>query len=318
MKIVLTDFHTVSSGDIDFSPLEQFGEVCYYPETPKDKIIERIKDADIVICNKTVIGRQELDGAENLKLISLFATGYNNIDVEYAAQKGIAVCNAGTYSTNAVAQQVFGYILNHACKISVYNQDVHGGSWINSRLFSAFSHPTAELEGKVLGIYGLGAIGKRVAKLGAAFGMRIIACTRTVRPELCDFAVEYVDFDTLLAQSDYLSIHCPLTDETRGLMGEEQFAKMKKTAFFINTSRGAVIDEAALRDALNNDVISGAAVDVLTTEPMSADCVLLDAKNVVFTPHVAWAAYETRCRVLEINVENIRRFLAGVPQNKVN
>lgn len=318
LKIVLTDCATVSSGDLDLKKLEKFGEVTYYPETPAELICERIKDANVVICNKTVIGQNEIDAAENLGLITLFATGYNNIDVKYAASKGVAVCNAGTYSTHAVAQQVFSYILNDACKVSLYDSDVKGGAWMRSRLFSVFSRPTHELLGKTIGIFGFGAIGKQVANIANAFGMNILVCTRTPRPELDTVPVKYVDFDTLLASADYLTLHCPLNEGTKGLFDEKAFKKMKKGAYFINTARGAVIDEKALTDALNEDHLSGAAIDVLTTEPMQESCPLLGAKNITITPHVAWAPLETRQRVLETVIKNIETYLEGNPQNKVN
>lgn len=317
-NIVLTDKNTVSANDIDFSVLEQFGNVTYYDNTPPELLNERIKDANIIICNKTVVDKSAIDAAKDLKLITLFATGYNNINVKYAAEKGVVVCNAGSYSTMAVAQQVFGYILQNATRISDYNAQVHQGSWIQAKLFSAFALPTHELYGKTLGIFGYGAIGKQVAKIADAFGMNIIVCTRTPKPEADITPVKYVDMDTLLSDSDYLTLHCPLTDATRGLFGKAEFEKMKPTAFFINTARGAVTNEQELANALNNDVIAGAAVDVLSVEPMAKDCPFMSAKNLYITPHVAWAPLETRKRVLDITVENIRAFDKGDYKNKVN
>ena len=318
LKIVLTDCETVSANDLDLKILEKFGDVVYYPETPKELIAERIRDANIVICNKTVIGKEEIDAAKDLGLITLFATGYNNIDVKYAASKNIAVCNAGSYSTHAVAQQTFSYILDFASQISMYDADVKGGSWIRSRLFSVFSRPTFELLGKTIGIFGYGAIGRQVANIANAFGMNVLVCTRTKRPELDTTPVTYVDLDTLLEKSDFVTLHCPLTDQTRGIFDENAFRKMKKGAYFINTARGAVIDEQALVDALNSDHLAGAAIDVLAVEPMQANCPLLNAKNIRITPHVAWAPIQTRMRVLDTVVKNIETYLAGDPQNKVN
>lgn len=315
LKIVLTDCDTVNANDLDLSVFKQFGEVEYYGETPKELIGERIKDADVVICNKTVIGKAEIDATEHLKLITLFATGYNNIDVVYAREKGVAVCNAGVYSTNAVAQHVMAFILNHASKVADYDRDIKEGTWIRSRLFSLFSRPTEELAGKTLGIFGYGAIGRKVADLALAFDMKVIVNTRTPKD---DSRVSFVDFDTLLGESDYLSLNCPLTPETKERFGKAEFAKMKEGAYFINTARGGVINETALREALESGRLSGAAIDVLTTEPMSKDCVLLGAPNITITPHIAWAALETRRRVVDIVVENIRRFVAGNPQNLVN
>ena len=315
MKLVLTDCATVSADDLDLSVLERFGEVVYYPETAPTDTAERIKDADIVILNKTVIGKNEIDAAKNLKLITLFATGYNNVDVKYAREKGITVCNAGSYSTSAVAQQVFSFILAHASRVSEYDSDVKNGEWIRSRLFCFFSRPTQELKGKTLGIFGYGAIGTRVAAIANALEMNVIACTRTPKN---DASVRFVDFDTLLNESDYLTVHCPLTEATAELFDEAAFGKMKKGAYFINTARGGVIVEQALRNALDSGHLSGAAIDVLTKEPMQKDCPLLHAPNITITPHIAWAPLQTRERLLAIVEANIEGFINGNPQNVVN
>ena len=315
LNIVLTDCSTVTSGDLDLSVLEKFGNVTYYGETAPEQTAERIKDADIVIINKTVIGKNEIDAAKDLKLVALFATGYNNVDTAYARSKGIAVANAGSYSTGAVAQQVFAYILNHASKISAYNEDVKNGEWIRSRLFCFFSRPTCELAGKTLGIFGFGAIGKRVADIARAFDMRVISCTRSKKEV---DGVEFVDLDTLLHESDFLTVHCPLTEQTKELFNAEVFAKMKKGAYFINTARGGVINEKALLDALTSGHLSGAALDVLTTEPMREDCPLFGAPNLTLTPHIAWAPLETRQRLLSIVSDNLSSFLEGTPKNIVN
>lgn len=315
LNIVLTDCNTVTSGDLDLSVLEKFGNVTYYGESLPEQIPERIKDADIVILNKTVLGKKELEGAKNLKLIALFATGYNNIDTVYARERGITVCNAGSYSTSAVAQQVFGFIIANATKIAEYDRDVKDGKWIESRLFCFFSRPACELQGKTLGIFGYGAIGRRVAEIARAFEMKVIATKRTPAQ---DDIVTFVDFDTLLRESDYLSVNCPLNDGTKEIFNAEAFAKMKKGAYFINTARGGVIVEQDLVDALKSGQLSGAAVDVLTVEPMRADCPLLNAPNITFTPHVAWAPIETRTRLLSIVMDNIENFLGGTPKNVVN
>ena len=315
LNIVLTDCNTVTSGDLDLSVLEKFGKVTYYGESLPEQIPERIKDADIVILNKTVLGKKELEGAKNLKLIALFATGYNNIDTVYARERGITVCNAGSYSTSAVAQQVFGFILANATKIAEYDRDVKDGKWIESRLFCFFSRPACELQGKTLGIFGYGAIGRRVAEIARAFEMKVIATKRT---PVEDDIVTFVDFDTLLRESDYLSVNYPLNDGTREIFNAEAFAKMKKGAYFINTARGGVIVEQDLVAALKSGHLSGAAVDVLTVEPMRADCPLLNAPNITFTPHVAWAPIETRTRLLSIVMDNIENFLGGTPKNVVN
>lgn len=315
LNIVLTDCATVNAGDLDLSILETFGNVTYYEETAPEQTAERIKDADIVIINKTLINKAEIDSAPNLKMISLFATGYNNVDVAYARERGIDVCNAGSYSTGAVAQQVFAYILAHSSRVSDYDNDVKNGDWIRSRLFCFFSRPTNELEGKTLGIFGFGAIGKRIADIGMAFGMRVIATNRSKKEYS---GVEFVDFDTLLAQSDYLSVNCPLNEGTAKLFDGKAFAKMKKGLYFINTARGGVLDEQALFDALESEQLSGAAIDVLTFEPMREDCPLFKAKNITITPHVAWAPIETRRRLLSIVASNVQNFIDGHPTNVVN
>ena len=315
LNIVLTDCATVSSGDLDLSVLEAFGNVTYYPETAPEQTAERIKDADVVIINKTVIGKNEIEAAKHLKLVALFATGYNNVDTSYARSKGITVCNAGSYSTSAVAQQVFAYVLNHASKISAYDADVKNGDWIRSRLFCFFSRPTCELEGKTLGIFGFGAIGKRVAEIAKAFNMRVISCTRTKKEAE---GVTFVDMDTLLSESDFLTVHCPLNDQTKEIFDQKAFSKMKKGAYFINTARGGVINEQALFNALESEHLAGAAIDVLTSEPMREDCVLFKAKNITITPHIAWAPIETRQRLLSIVSDNLKAFIDGDPKNVVN
>lgn len=314
-NIVLTDCNTVNAGDLDLSVLEEFGNVTYYGETSPDQVCERIKDADIIILNKTVIGKAEIDAAPNLKMIALWATGYNNIDVAYARERGIDVCNAGSYSTNAVAQQVFAYILAHASRVAEYNSDVKNGDWVRSRLFCFFSRPTQELEGKTLGIFGFGTIGARVAEIGKAFGMRVIATNRSKKSY---DGVEFVDFDTLLAESDYLSVNCPLNAQTAEIFDAAAFEKMKVGLYFINTARGGVLVESALADALNSGKLAGAAIDVLTYEPMRADCPLLDAKNITITPHIAWAPLQTRIRLLSIVRDNVKSFINGTPTNVVN
>ena len=314
-NIVLTDCDTVNAGDLDLSVLEEFGNVTYYGETLPSQVHERIKNADILILNKTVIGKAEIDAAPNLKMIALWATGYNNIDVAYAREKGIDVCNAGSYSTSAVAQQVFAYILAHASRVTEYDADVQNGDWIRSRLFCFFSRPTYELEGKTLGIFGFGTIGKRIADIALAFGMKVIATNRSKKEYN---GVKFVDFDTLLAESDFLSVNCPLNAQTSEIFNAEAFSKMKDGLYFINTARGGVIVEAALADALNCGKLSGAAIDVLTYEPMREDCPLLNAKNITITPHVAWAPFQTRLRLLSIVASNVKAFIDGAPTNVVN
>lgn len=319
MKIVITDAKTVTKGDLDLSPLAAYGELVPYDLTSSEKLISRLKDADALLCNKSRITREVMEACPKLRYIGLFATGYNNIDISAAREHGITVCNAGSYSTDSVAQQVFAYILHQANRVADYNRFVQAGGWIQSETFSPFVYDIGELAGKTLGIFGLGSIGKKVAAIAAAFGMRVIASTRTKRPEEADrLGVRLVEFEELLAESDYLTVHCPLTEATQGLFGAEVFAKMKPGCFFINTSRGGVLDENALADAVRTGHLSGAALDVLTEEPMTASSPLLGIDNLILTPHIAWAPFETRQRLLSIVSQNLAAYLAGKPMNVVS
>lgn len=316
MKIVILDWSTMCAAD-DLSPdvFKTFGEVEVYQLTSPDDVISRIGSAEIVLCNKVLITRDVIDSCPNLRYIGLFATGFNNIDVEYAAEKGITVCNAGQYSTNAVAQQVFAYILDYCSRISDYDSSVKNGDWEKSPCFSYFPIPIAEMCGKTLSVVGFGSIGRRVAELGSAFGMNILVSTRTA-PKNCPY--EVCDLDTAVKNADFLTFHCPLTEKTKGIINSELLGKMKNSAVLINTSRGPVVNEADLTEALNSGKIAAAYLDVLEKEPMSSETPLKNAKNCVITPHTAWAAYETRVRLLNIVCENIRCWLNNKPQNKVN
>lgn len=315
MKILLTDSETVkNNGDLSLEVFGEFGTVAEYPCIGREELLSEIPDTDMLLCNKTVIDREVFKRAKKLKYIGLFATGYNNIDTQSAKEYGVTVCNAGTYSENAVAQQVFGYILHHYTAISKYDEFVKKGGWINSKVFAPLVFPSDEIYGKTLGIIGYGSIGKAVKRIADAFGMKTLVYTRTVRD---DGKTNFVSLDELLADSDIVTVHCPLNPQSENMMNSETFEKMKNGAFFINTSRGGVIDENALFAALESGKLSGAAVDVLVREPMSADCPLLNAKNIIITPHTAWAPLTTRRRLLGIAVSNIRAFLDGTPQNKV-
>ena len=315
MKIVCTDIISVTSGDMDISVLEKFGEVVLYDVTAPSETAERIKDADIVLLNKTPIGKAEMDAAKNLKYIGIFATGFNMIDIEYAKQKGIVVSNAGQYSTNAVAQHTFALMLEMFSKVGEYNRYVEEGHWKDCKIFTAFTSGGDELYGKTLGIVGYGSIGSAVAKIANAFGMKVIANTRTPKE---DSSVEFVSFDELLCRSDIITIHCPLTDKTEKMFNEETISKCRDGVFFVNTSRGGVFDEDALAAALKSKKVAGAALDVLRVEPMAQACPLFGLPNTIITPHVAWAPLTTRKRLLEIVVNNIEAFLDGKPKFVVN
>ena len=315
MKIVILEAATVSKNDVSFEEIYRLGEVREYPLTPVDKIVEYVGDAEAVLCNKTPFTAEVLEACPNLKYIGLCATGYNNIDVVAATRLGITVCNAPAYSNAAVAQQVFSFILRYTNRTSAYNRFVHNGGWIRSETFSAFEYPITELAGKTLGIIGYGRIGRQVAKIAHAFDMNVIVNTRTAKQ---DSPVKFVGLKELLAKSDIITLHCPLTDETNGLIGLDALKLCKPTAILINTSRGAVINEADLAYALNNDIIAGAGLDVLCEEPMSADNPLLNAKNCIITPHIAWAPIDTRKRLITIVADNLSAFINGKPINTVN
>ena len=315
MKLLLTDCSTLkNNNDLSLDIFKSFGETVEYDNISRDALLNEVKDTDIILCNKTVIDREVIANAEKLKYIGIFATGYNNIDIPAARDRGIPVCNAGGYSTNAVVQQVMGYILMHYTKIPEYNSFVKEGGWVKSPVFSPLVFTGDEVYGKTLGIIGYGSIGKAVKKAAEGLGMKVIVNTRTVRE---DGETVFVDRDTLFAISDIISVHCPLNDESRDMMNRDAFAKFKDGAFFINTSRGGVVDEYALADALNSGKLSGAAVDVQKQEPMSKDCPLLQAKNIIITPHTSWAPLATRQRLVNIVADNVRAYLNGNTQNDV-
>lgn len=315
MKIVCTDISSVTTSDIDISVFEKFGDVTLYDVTSPDETANRIKDADMVLVNKTPIGKAEMDAAPRLKYIGLFATGYNIIDTEYAKGRGIVVSNAGQYSSSAVAQHTFALMLEMFSKVGNYNSYVQSGGWKSSKIFTAFTSGTDELFGKTLGIVGYGSIGSAVAKIALSFGMKVIVNTRTPRKER---KIEFVSFRELLERSDIITVHCPLTDKTYKMFNSESLSLCKDGVYFINTSRGGVFDEEALAAALHDGKAAGAALDVLCEEPMSEDCPLFGAPGVIFTPHVAWAPLATRKRLIGIVVKNIEAFLDGKPENVVN
>jgi len=308
MKITVLDRCTVTNGDLSFAPLEALGEVRYFDVLPRERIAQAIGDSEAVIVNKAQITDEVMASCEKLRFIGLFATGYNNIDTEAARRRGIVVCNVPGYSTDSVTQHTFALILHFASRADDYAASVARGDWMQSKTFSYLAFPTSELRGKTLGIFGFGTIGRSVAAVALAFGMRVIACVR--RP--VDFAgVEFVSRDELFARSDYLSLHCPLTEETRGFVSREALAKMKPTAVLINTARGAVVDEDALCEALNGGRLRGAGIDVLDVEPMRRDHPYLRAKNCYVTPHVAWACTEARERLVGIVADNLRGYRDG-------
>lgn len=317
MKIVMLDAYTTNPGDLSWDFMNDFGEVTVYERTPSDKILERAKDADIIVTNKTPITKEIIDNLPNLRFIALMSTGYNIVDYMYLKEKGIPVSNIPSYSTDAVAQLVMSFILEIAMNVGLHSQSVKSGDWVNSSDFCYWKTPLTELSGKTMGIFGFGKIGKAVAERAKAFGMNVIAYTPRMHGNEPDF-VKFVSLDEMLKNADVVSMHCPLTPETEGIVDKEFISKMKCGAYFINTSRGTVVNEQALADALNSDKLGGAGLDVLSTEPPKADNPLLSAKNCFITPHIAWAAFETRERLVGILKENIQAFINGKPQNVIN
>lgn len=314
-KIIILEKNSVTpSGDINLNFLEELGDVKVYDNVPEGNLEDIVKGAEAVICSKAKFTSDVLEKCPDLKYIGLWATGYDNIDVSAAAEKGITVSNVPGYSTDSVAQHTFAMILNLASNSVKYDKSVHDGDWKKSQIFTYLDYPIMEISGKKLGILGYGAIGKAVAKIGVAFGMQPIIHTRT-KPNDCPYPT--VSFDELLSESDFLTLHCPLTDKTRKIINKDSLSKMKNTAFIINTSRGGTIDEAALAEALHNGIIAGAGIDVLDGEPMRADHPFFDAPNCIITPHIAWASIEARQRLVNIVYDNLKGYIDGNPINNV-
>lgn len=318
MKIVVLDASALNPGDMSYDCIRQFGDVTLYDLTEtEEQVIRRIGDSEIVLVNKVPITERILDSCPNIKLICVQATGYNVVDCEACKKRGIPVTNVPSYGTAAVAQFTLALILEMCHRIGLHNHSVHQGDWIKSTNFCYWLTPQMELGGKTLGIIGFGRIGRAVGKLANAFGMRVIAYSRSQCQEGHEIA-EYVDLDTLFAESDFVSLHCPLFPETEKIINAKNIAKMKDGAMIINTARGGLLDEQAVVDALNSGKLRYAAVDVVSQEPMRGDNPLLTTRKCIITPHMAWAPLESRQRLLDCVVENIRGFLNGNPQNVVN
>ena len=318
MKIVILDARALNPGDLSYDCISQFGEVTHYDRTEtEEETIARIGDNEIILVNKVPITETVLEACPNIKLICVQATGYNIVDCAACAKRGIPVTNVPSYGTAAVAQFTMALILELCHRIGLHNHSVHQGDWIKSANFCYWLTPQMELGGKTLGIIGFGRIGRAVGQLAKAFGMRIIAYSRSQCEEGREIG-EYVDLDTLFAQSDIISLHCPQFTETENIINAQSIAKMKDGAMLINTARGGLVDEPALVEALQSGKLRGAAVDVVSQEPMCADNPLLATRKCIITPHIAWAPVESRQRLLDCVVENIRAFLNGTPQNVVN
>lgn len=318
MKIVILDSNALNPGDMSWDQIKAFGDVTTYPRTQgKDEIIARIGDSDIVLLNKVPIDAEILDACPSVKLICCLSTGYNVVDIHAARDRNIPVCNVPAYSTAAVSQFTFALLLELCHRIGHHDQTVHDGKWTACPDFCYWDTPQMELAGKTIGIIGFGRIGQAVGRIAKAMGMEVLAYSRSRRSEGEKIA-EYVDLETLLHSSDIISLHCPLFPETEKLINARAIEKMKDGAILLNTARGQVIDEAAVADALKTGKLRGAAMDVVSEEPIRADNPLLSAPNCIITPHMAWAPMETRQRILDITVENIGGFLSNNPINVVN
>lgn len=319
MKIVLLDGEALNPGDLSWAPLEALGALTVYPRGTTDptEVIRRIGDAEIVLTNKTPVGRAVFEQCPHMKLLCVVATGYNVVDIQAAKEYGIPVCNVPAYGTGMVAQFAIGLLLEICHHVELHNQSVHAGDWERCPNFCYWKTPIMELSGKTMGIIGFGRIGRAVGRIAKALGMRVLATGSRKCEEGLSIA-EYVDLDTLLRKSDVISLHCPLFPETERLINRDTISKMKDGVILINNSRGGLLDEQAVSDALNSEKLRYAAVDVVRTEPIAADNPLLSAKNCIITPHMSWAAVEARGRIVDITAGNIRAFLEGRPRNVVN
>jgi len=315
MKIGVLDGYTLNPGDLSWDALAALGELQVHDRTPAEEVLHRARGAEIVLTNKTVLSAETITSLEQLRYIGVLATGYNIVDVSAAAGRGITVTNVPTYSTRSVAQLVFAHLLNFCHHVQEHSQGVRAGRWVNAADFSYWDWPLVELDGRVLGIVGYGRIGRATADLGRAFGMEVLAYD----PAAVDAAggARLADLATVFREGDVVSLHCPLTPETENLVNAGRLALMKPSAVLINTSRGPLIDEAALADALNAGRLAGAGLDVLSTEPPRADNPLLRARNCVISPHVAWATQSARRRLMATAVANIRAYLRREPVNVV-
>lgn len=314
MQIIITDGYTLNPGDLDWEPFKKLGTLTLYERTPAGEVAGRCSGASVIITNKTPVTRETIEAASNLRLIAVTATGYNIVDTVAAREKGVAVCNVPEYGTDSVAQHTFALILETANKVGLNARSVKEGDWPRSIDWCYSRAPLIELKNKTLGIVGFGRIGQRTAELARAFGMRVIFYGGRNRP---DWA-EAVSLHNVFEQSDWISLHCPLRPDNLEFVDRALLSRMKKTAYLINTSRGQLINEADLADALNQGVLAGAALDVLSKEPPPADNPLLDTPACLITPHNAWSTFEARKRLMQMTFENVAAGLAGKPQNVVN
>lgn len=318
MEIVVLDGYSLNPGDLSWSDLAELGDLTVYERTPAEKIKERIGTAEIIFTNKTPLAEEIFADCPQLEYVGVLATGYNIVDVEAAAEYDVVVTNVPEYGTTAVAQHSFALLLEMCNHIFEHNKAVKAGQWSEVPDFCFWNSPVTELVGKKMGIVGYGNIGQRSGELAQAFGMEVLAYTPDPDPELENQRMSYVELDELWAKADVISLHCPLFEETEGMINEETISKMKDDVLIINTARGKLIVEEDLATALNEGRVGGAGLDVLAHEPPEMDNPLLEAQNTIITPHIAWAAQESRERLLDTAVNNLAEFLASRPKNVVN
>ncbi len=317
MKIVVLDGYALNPGDLSWEGLEALGECTVHERTSPAETVARAAGAEVVLTNKTLLGRAVLEALPELKYVGVLATGYNVVDLECASERGVTVTNVPAYSTMSVAQTVFAHLLELTHNVGAHSQSVHRGDWSAGADFCYWLKPVTELDGLVMGIVGFGRIGRQVATIARAFGMKILAYD-AMPPQETPEGVEMAGLDRVFAESDVVTLHCPLTPETEGLVNAERLAAMKPTAFLINTSRGPVVDEPALADALKSGQIAGAGLDVMQSEPPAAESPLLGAPNCNITPHIAWASQAARRRLMSVAVGNVKAYLVGTPLNVVS
>ena len=315
MKIVVLDGYTLNPGDLSWDSLASLGELAVYDRTAEEDILSRAKDADVLFTNKTPLTRETLSNCKNLKYIGVLATGYNVVDVAAAAELNITVTNIPTYGTAVVGQYAIALLLEIASRVGHHDKRVHEGAWSNNADWCFWDYPLIELEGKRLGIIGYGRIGRTTGRIAKAMGMDVVAYDSFINP---DFKDDYVDLDTLLTTSDVIVLHCPLFPETKEIINKNTISKMKDGVIIINNSRGPLINEEDLASALNSGKVYAAGLDVVSTEPIKEDNPLLKAKNCIITPHISWAAHESRDRLLSIAIDNLKSFLDGKPVNVVS
>ncbi len=318
MKIVVLDAYTGNPGDLSWQPMRELGDLILYDRTPPELIVERGKEADAILINKVVITRQMMEQWPRLRYIGVIATGFNIVDIEAARDHGIVVTNVPAYSTPSVAQLAIAHLLNICCQVQHYTDEVRDGMWSRCPDFSFTDTRLTEVAGKCMGIVGFGQIGQAVARIAQALGMSVMAYTSKSAQQLPEGVTKAESLDALVAECDVLSLHCPLTPDTRGMIDSRRLALMKPTAIVLNTARGPLIDEQALADALKQGRILAAGLDVMAVEPPKADSPLLSAPNCYFTPHIAWASAEARARLMVVITRNLKTFMEGHPENKVN